>query len=185
MKRRNLIAIAAVVLIAACTQARGPLYQVPIAQARQALMAAELPPLVFGSDPPTAEAQAQGVSEIVWIARKNDTELFRYVAHLAEDGRAATHVRVELKGANDDIAKRLSDHPQIRDMYLVAMNERVASTLEHRPFEMSRIYPAMTAATVANMGALQASADQAAAASERSDREAIAKAYRDEAAGRR
>jgi hypothetical protein len=189
MLRRNIAAIASMALIAACTQQGGVRYQVPIVEARQALMTAELPPMVFGSDPPETEVQADGPSEIVWIARRNNAELFRYVAHLTEDGGGATRVRVELKGARGgpagDIAKSLSDHPKIRDMYLVAMNERVASTLEHRPFEMSRIYPAMTAAAVANMGALQASADQAAAASQQQDRDTIAKAYRDEAAGRR
>jgi hypothetical protein len=94
-------------------------------------------------------------------------------------------VNLELKGGSDEITKRLAAKPEIRTLYLVAMNERVASTLERRPFEISAIYPATAAATVVNMGAISASADQAAAASEKADRANIDKAYADEAAGRR
>ncbi len=183
MMFRNLAALASVVLVAACSQQLGAVYPVPIAEARQTLKTTELPPLVFGSDPPTVTVQADSDTEVVWIARRDDAELFRYVAHLAEDGAAATRVRLELKGAEGDIARKLEEHPQIRDLYLVAMTERVASTLEHRAFDMSRIYPQMAAAMVSNMGALNASADAAAAASEKLAHENIDKAYRDEAAG--
>jgi hypothetical protein len=187
MMRRNLIALAAVVLMTACSP-RGALYQVPFAEARQTLVATGLPPLVFGSQPPEVEVRAEGESQVVWIARREGAELFRYVAELSQDGDGATRVQLELIGAQGgaagDVAKQFADHPQIRDMYLVAMKERIASALEHRQFEISRVYPSMTAATVANMGALQASADEAAAASAKMERENIEKAYRDEAAGR-
>ena len=189
MMYRNLAIAASVALVAACIQQGGAVFKVPIAEARQTLLATGLPPLVFGSEPPAFDVRADGASEIVWIARRDDAELFRYVAHLTEAGGGATRVRVELKGAQGgpagDVEQKLSEKPEIRDMYLVAMNERVASALERRPFDMSRIYPAMTAATVANMGSLQSSVDQAAAASERQERENIEKAYRDEAAGLR
>ena len=68
-------------------------------------------------------------------------------------------------------------------MYLVAINERIASALERRPFEMARVYPTLGVATVANISSISASADAAAAASEKMDRETMQKAYRDEAAG--
>jgi len=187
MMRRTFIAIAAIVLIAACTQL-GARYPVPIAEARQILLKTGLPPLVFGSETPDFEV-VDGGSEVTWIVRRDGAELFRYIAHLAEEGAEATRVRVELKGVEGgpagNTAQKLADNPKIRDMYLIAVTERVASALEHRPFEISRIYPAMTAATVANMGKINASVDAAAAASEQSDRENMEKAYRDEAAGRR
>jgi hypothetical protein len=176
------------VLTAACSQQGGVVYQAPIAEARQTLVATGLPPLVFGSEEPPWQVR-DGGSEVAWIVSRNDVEIFRYVAHLEEAGPAATRVKVELKGAQSgpagNVAQRLAEHPQIRDMYLVAINERIASALEHRRFEVTRVYPAMTAATMANIGALRASADEAAAASERQDRANIEKAYREEAAGRR
>ncbi|MDB5429967.1 MAG: hypothetical protein JWP35_1083 [Caulobacter sp.] len=183
MMLRHLAAIACLVLISACTE-QGVVYKAPIAEARQTLLATGLPPLVFGSQPPDVEAQADGSSQITWIARRNGEELFRYVAHLSGEGDGATRVKLEMKaGAN--YAQKLAEHPKIADMYLVAMDEQVASALEHRAFNMARIYPSLTAATMENMGGLRASVDQAAAASEKSDRDNIAKAYADEAAGRR
>lgn len=188
MIRLNIVAVASIGLMAACTQQGGRVYQTPVAAVRQTLLATGLPPFVFGSEDPAWEVR-DGGSEVDWIVSQDGAEIFRYVAHLEEDGPTATRVKVELKGAEigpaGNVAKKLSEHAQIRDMYLVAINERIASALEHRDFEMSRVYPSMMAATMANMGSLRASADEAAAASERAARENIAKAYREEAEGRR
>ncbi|MDQ0464160.1 hypothetical protein QO010_001931 [Caulobacter ginsengisoli] len=186
--RRKLLAIAAVILLAACAQPKGALYKVPIAEARQTLLATGLPPLVFGSDEPMWEVQDAG-SDVIWIVKRDRAELFRYIAHLSEEEGGATRVSVELKGAESgpagNVAQRLAEKPEIRDMYLVAIKEQVAAALERRPFEMARLYPALTKASLASIGSLQASADAAAAASEAQDRANIEKAYADEAAGRR
>jgi hypothetical protein len=184
---RSLIAILAIALMTACSQQSGSVYQVPIAEARHILVGTGLPPLVFGTEEPPWDVH-DGGSQVIWIVRRDDTELFRYVAHLKEENPGATRVEIELVGAQSgpggNIAQRLAEHPAIRDMFLVAINEQIASALEHRPFETARIYPATAIAFMENMGSLRASADQAAAASERHNRENIQKAYRDEAAGR-
>ena len=163
-------------------------YRVPIGQARQDLAKAGLPPQVFGSQPLDTTVRA-GDSEIVWIVRRKNEELFRYTAQLtSEEKGAATRVQLKLEGAKgrtEDYAKNLADNPKIRDLYLVAMQERISSTLERRPFEMSRIHPAMAAAAVANMGNIQKSADAAAAASAELERSNMQKAYRNEASGTR
>lgn len=186
MIRRTVIVLL-VTLLAGCA-GRGAVYKMPIAEARRTLLATGLPPLVFGSESPAWEVHDEG-ADVVWIVRRDGGELFRYVAHLNEEGAEATRVSVELKGVKSgpggDTEKSLAANPKIRDMYVVAVNERVASALEHRPFEISRVYPAMTAATLANMGKLNASADAAAAASEQEGRDNMAKAYADEVAGRR
>lgn len=185
---RTFTSLAAVVVLTACTQQGGATYQAPIAEARKTLMATGLPPQVFGSEEPAWEVR-DGGSEVDWIIKQNGGEILRYIAHLEEKGPAATQVKVELKGAESgpagNVAQRLAQQPKIRDMYLVAINERITSALEHRDFDLTKVYPAMMAATMANMGNLRASADAAAAASEKSDRDNIAKAYADEAAGRR
>ncbi|MBR0754617.1 hypothetical protein JQ604_20725 [Bradyrhizobium jicamae] len=160
----------------------GAVYRVPLAQVRQDLAKADIPP-VFGSTP--LDVQARGIGDaVVWTVRQGREEIFRYTADLKVEGDGATRVKVKMEGTGA-YAKRLADKPLIRDMYLIAMEERVASTLEHREYDMTRVYPAMSAAVVSNMGNLQASADQAAAASERENRRNYEKAYRDEAAGRR
>ena len=186
MMHRIVVVAAAIVAMTACTQ-RGGVYHTPIAEARRTLVATGLPPLVFGSQEPAWEVR-DGGSEVSWIVRRSGAEIFRYVAHLQQEGPEATRVQVEMKGAESgpagNVAQKLSEHPQIRDMYLVAINERIASALEHRAFEMSRVYPAMNAAMLANMGSLRASVDEAAARSEQVERENIRRAYRDEAAGR-
>jgi hypothetical protein len=187
LSHRTIVAVAAAVLLTACSQ-QGAVYQTPIAEAKKTLMATGLPPEVFGTEEPAWEVR-DGGSEVDWIIKQNGGEIFRYSAHLEEKGPAATRVKVELKGAESgpagNVAQRLSEQPRIRDMYLVAINERIASALEHRDFELSKVYPAMTVAAMANIGRLNASADEAAAASEKAGRDAIAKAYANEAAGRR
>lgn len=185
--KRPILVLAGILLLAACGAPRGGLYQVPLAEARQSLLATGLPPLVFGSVPPPWEVRSEG-SDVVWIVRQDGAELFRYIAHLSEEN-GATRVSVELMGARSgpagNVAERLARRPEIRDLYMAAATEQIGSALEHRPFEMSRLYPKMTAATIGNMGALQASATAAADASEAEARANIEKAYADEAAGRR
>ena len=138
---------------------------------------------MFGSEPLDVQVRDNGKSQIVWIAHRDNEELFRYIAELTVEGDSATRVKLKLEGAQGrtvNFAKRLAAKPEIRDMYIVAMEERVAATLERRPFDMARIYPAMSAAAVSNMGNLQASVDQAAEASNREARQNIEKAYRNE-----
>ncbi len=181
---RNLIAAAAIVLLAACSQFQGGVYRSPIAEVRKTLVATGLPPQVFGSEEPAWQV-VDGGSEVTWIISRGDAELFRYIAHLSQDGPAATRVKVELKGAEGGPAQGLAKHPEVKEMYLVAINERIASALEHRDFDVTVIYPSMMVAAIANMGSIRASADEAAAASEKEARDNIAKAYREEAEGRR
>jgi len=169
--------------------ADGRVYPVTIAQARQDLAKAELPPYVFASQPLDVTVRNNGDTEVIWIIRRKSEELFRYTAQLtAEDKGATTRVKLKLEGAKgrtEDYAKNLADNPKIRDMYFVAMEERVASTLLRRPFDMSRIHAAMASAAVANLPNIRKSADEAAAASAEMERSTIQRAYRNEATGAR
>ena len=178
----SVLSCAAIYFFTMRPSTNGAVYRVPIAQVRQNLAKADIPP-VFGSA--ELDVQARGIGDaVVWTVRQGRQEIFRYTADLKMEGDAATRVKVKLEGTGV-YAKRIADKPLIRDMYLIAMEERVASTLERREYDMTRVYPAMTAAVASNMGALSAQFDQAAAASERENRRNYEKAYRDEAAGRR
>jgi hypothetical protein len=187
MIHRNFIAVAAAVFMTACTQQAGTVYPVKIDEARRVLTNVCLPPLVFGSQPPDCEARTVGASEIAWVARQKGVEIFRYVATLTDEGNGSTRVAVALKGAESgpagNVAQKLKDNRTIRHMYVVAMEERISSALERRSFEMSRIYPAMAAASAANMSSINSSVDEAHSASQQLARDTIKRAYRDEAAG--
>ena len=50
------------------------------------------------------------------------------------------------------------------------MGERIASAIEGRPLDMTRIYPALGAAALANMGNMRKSLDEAVKASEELER---------------
>jgi hypothetical protein len=180
-----LVAGIIIYLLATTPNGAGALYRVPIAQARQDLAKAELPP-VFGSAALDAQVRPNGDSQVIWIVRRAGEEIFRYIAELKAEGDGATRVKLKLEGAQgrtENFAKNLAEKPQIRDMYIVAMEERIASTLERRSYDMARIYPALSAAMVSNMGNIQASVDEVHAAEQKRNRNAIEKAYRDEAAG--
>lgn len=164
MKYRNFIAIAWVAVSAAACTKSGTVYQVPIAEARRAVVASVLPSSLFGNQTPDWQVSGTaGNSDVVWVGRKNGKEAFRYVASLKEESQGSTRVNVELIGASGPDA----ENPALKKFYLVAITERVASTLERRPFDMERIKSAKVAAAIGNMGAIRASMEQAAEAADR------------------
>jgi hypothetical protein len=183
-----LLGFAALALIAGHPQPAGSVYAVPIAEARQELAKTGLPPLVFGSNEPEVRVEADGPSRIVWILHQDGAEMMRFVASLSPNGDASTRISLDLIGATQGrfggTGERLAQNEPIRHLYLVAMEERIASALEHRPFNEAAIMPATAAATAANIGRISADIDRIAEADQRRERENIERAYRDEAAGR-
>jgi hypothetical protein len=182
-----LLCLAPLALIAGRAQTGGSVYAVPIGEARKVLEGTGLPPLVFGSDEPDVAVRAEGPSRIVWILHKDGAEMMRYVASLSADGETATRISLDLVGATHgpfrNTGERLARNGAIRRLYLVAMEERIASALEGRPFNQAAILPATAAATAANIGRISADMDRIAEADHRRERENIERAYREEAAG--
>jgi hypothetical protein len=182
-----LLGLAPLALIAGRAQTGSSVYAVPIGEARQVLARTGLPPLVFGSNEPAVAVQADGPSRIVWILHKDGAEMMRYVALLSPDGETSTRISLDLVGATEGpfrhTAERLAQNGAIRHLYLVAMEERIASALERRPFDQTKILPATVAATAANIGRISEDMDRIAEADQRRQRENIERAYRDEAAG--
>lgn len=182
-----LLGLAPLALIAGRAQTRSSVYAVPIGEARQVLAKTGLPPLVFGSDEPDVAVQADGPSRIVWILHQDGAEIMRFVALLSPDGDTSTRISLDLVGATAGpfrtTGERLRQNEAIRHLYLVAMEERIASALERRPFDEARILPATVAATAANIGRISADIDRIAEADQRRERENIERAYREEAAG--
>jgi hypothetical protein len=168
------IAVLAAIVVAIFSGDSGPpVYPVALDRTRQVLSKTDIPP-VFGSNPIEVQIQANKPSEVVWIMSHNGSELMRYTATLSEAGQGKTRVALELKGSKSapvgDVEQRLAANPSIRNLYLEAMKERIASSLEGRALDMSKVYPALGAAMVANMGNIHRSVDEAAKASEELDR---------------
>ena len=182
-----LLGLAPLALIAGRAQIRGDVYAVPIGEARQVLEKTGMPPFVFGSDEPDVTVRAEGPSRIVWILHKDGAEIMRYVALLTPDGDSATRISLDLVGATEgpfrQTGERLAQNDTIRNLYLVAMEERIASALERRPFDQTKILPATAAAAAANIGRISEDMDRIAEADRRRQRENIERAYREEAAG--
>jgi len=188
-----LLGLAPLALIAGRAQTQGSVYAVPIGEARKVLAGTGLPPLVFGSDEPEVAVRAdgavgpEGTGRIVWVLHKDGAEMMRYVALLSPDGDTATRISLDLVGATAGpfryAGERLRQNGATRHLYLVAMEERIASALERRPFDEATILPATAAATAANIGRISADMDRIAEADRRRERENIERAYREEAAG--
>ena len=172
MRRTILFALLPAILVAACSQERGTVYPVSLDRARQVLSKADLPP-VFGSAAPSVQIQASKPGEVTWIVSNNGHELMRYVATLSEAGKDRTRVALELKGSKGpagDFEKRLAENASTKNLYLVAMEERIASSIQGRPLDMTKIYPALAIASIANMPNIRKSVDEAAKASEELER---------------
>lgn len=173
---RGIICLAVLVgIIAAVLSGSGgdPVYPMTMERTRQILSKTDLPP-VFGSNPVIAQTQSNKPSEVVWIVSSNGIELMRYTATLAEAGQDKTRVAVELKGSKGgsigDVEKRFAENPAIKNLYLVAMKEKIAASIEKRDMDMSRINAAMGAAVMGNIGNIRRSVDEAAKASEELER---------------
>jgi hypothetical protein len=174
MRGAILLAVLAAIVIAVWSEdSGGPVYPVPLDRTRQILSKTDLPP-VFGSNPVSVAVQANKPSEVIWIVSNNGSELMRYTATLSAAGEGKTRVGLELMGSKGgsagDVEKRFAENPSIKNLYLVAMKEKIASSIEGRALDMSRIYPALGGAVFANMGNMRKSVDEAAKASEELDR---------------
>ena len=163
MRPAILFALLPAMLVAACTQDYGPVYSIKMDRAQQILSKTELPP-VFGSNAPGVVIQAFKPGEVTWLVTQNGMEIMRYVATLKDAGEGKTRIGLVLKGAKagpaGDVEKRFADNLTAKNLYLVAMEEKIASSIQARPMDMSKIYPALGFAIAANMGNIRKQIDQ-------------------------
>ena len=162
-------------------------YQRPLVDVRAILADDdELPPVFGGNDPDLRMDTAQP-DAVAWVLTSDGSELMRFVARLEAESEGSTAVALTVeaptKGPHGNVEQRLNDNPEIRDLYLAAMREQIASQLENRPYDMSRTYAALSRATAANIGSISREIKAAGEAGRRRDEDNIRKAYADEAAG--
>jgi hypothetical protein len=160
------------------TREGADVYKVPVARAHELLKSAGLPDHVLGSEPKEFDVDSRNPRKIVWIVKEDGKEAMRFAALLSPVDAGSTEVRVEVSGPTSgpfgDVQRRLSEYRTIRHLYVMAMKERVAATLEGREFSFVALIPATTVATLSAVVRLAASNDQKTAAMQdaaRSDRE--------------
>src|SRR5215470_17112599 len=134
------------------TREGADVYKMPMAEAHQLLESAPLPDYVLGSEPKTFDMETRDPRKIVWIVKDGGREAMRFTALLSPVDARSTTVRVEVSGPTSgpfgDVQRRLSEYRFIRHLYVMAMKERVAATLEGREFSFVPVIPAATLATL-------------------------------------
>jgi hypothetical protein len=182
----SIAAALAILCLSACSKG-GVVYPRPLQDVHEVLAETDELPPVFGSDEPDHSVDSSDPNAVKWILSKNGSEVMRFTATLQPDEPNQTRVTVTIEAPTEspfgNMDQKLKDNKSIRNLYLVAMNEQIASRLENRPFDMSKTYGALAAATAANIGNISRQMDRAAEAGRKRDEENIRKAYADEAAG--
>jgi hypothetical protein len=182
---RGLLAIGgvlALLLVGACGRDQSIVADRPMSEVHSLLAGADELPPVFGTDEPDLRMATADPNAVAWILSVKNQEIMRFVATLSPEGKRKTSIDLAVQ-APPKFEKRLADNAAVRDFYLAAMREQVASTLEGRPFDLTHTYPHMQKAIAANIGNIAASAEAAAEASRKRERENIERAYATEAAG--
>jgi len=179
--RSILVSLVAALLLGACSQ-KAIVSERPMTEVHELLAGAkELPP-VFGSADPDLRMETADPKVVAWVLSAQSEEVMRFVATLTPDGEKKTMIDLRVVAA-PKFEKRLSDNAAIRDFYLAAMREQVESTLEARPYDVSRTYPAMQKAMAANIGNFARAMDEAGEAARKREEDNIREAYEREAAG--
>ena len=167
MRLKILFALLPAMLVAACTGDSGTVYSVSMDRARQIVSKANLPPVV-GIDAPRVQAQSNKPTEVILVVNNNGSEFMRYTATLTEAGQGKTRIALELKGSKGgpagDVEKRLLANPSIKNFYVLVMKEKIATSIEGRPFDMAKI---PGAGLIGHMNNIHQSADEAAKASQK------------------
>ena len=136
-------------------------YKMPMAQAHTLLQSAGLPDYFLGSEPKTFDVDSRDPRKVVWIVKDGGQEAMRFAALLSPVDAGSTEVRVDVSGPTSgpfgDVQRRLSEYRAIRHLYVMAMKERVAATLEGREFSFVPVIPAATLATLSAVVGLAAS----------------------------
>jgi len=143
-------------------------YKVPVAQAHNLLQSAGLPDRVFGDEPKGLDVDSRDPRKVVWIVKDDGHDAMRFAALLSPVDAGSTAVRIEVSGPTSgpfgDVQRRLSEYRTIRHLYVMAMKERIAATLEGREFSVVPWIPAATIGTLSAVLGLAVSNDRKTAA---------------------
>ena len=136
-------------------------FQRPVAEVRNLLKEVGLPPHVFGSVEKTFKVLTPSPERMVWSITENVDEEIRYVVTLTAEGANATRAMVDFTRPNGapigPVTANALQRRTVRNVYINAMNEHIAASLERREFQMYKIMLPTAIAVLINMSALAAS----------------------------
>jgi len=154
----SLLAIVAAVLAYTYWPEQAQVFDRPIGDVRSILQVVGLPPHVFGSVPKKVKVLNPSQGTMVWSISEDEREDMRYVVTLVSEGPSATRVTVDVTGRpGTPIADKGSlaiRFRAVRNIYITAMKEQIASALERRDFQTYKIVPPSAIAVLVNMATL-------------------------------
>jgi hypothetical protein len=145
-----------VVLIAGLALAgckKGEVYDRSLDEAHTVLKATEVPLHYFGPNSDTDfSVSAPDPNTIVWNVTSDGAHVLTYRAVLAPEGDHRTRVTLTMEGSTagkfNKVAGQMEKYPAIRNLYVATMTEATDSALEARPFDTTRFYPQIAAASI-------------------------------------
>lgn len=137
--------------------------------------------------PRNFDIDASDPTRVTWTLKREGNPVFSLTAHLTATGQSSTRITVDLTApegdAGGEIAERIAKYGTIKNMYVTAMKEQIAASLEGRDFNLSSIYPAMMAAAAANSTELVGNLQRGIEADQKRIENNIEEAYEREASG--
>ena len=132
----------------------------PPAEVRSLLKEIGLPPHVFGSVERTLTVLTPSPEKMVWSITEPGEEELRYVVTLTAQGPSSTRVGLDfMRASGVPIGPPTANFLQrrtVRNVYINAMQEHIAASLERREFQMYKIMVPTGIAVLINFSALMA-----------------------------
>jgi hypothetical protein len=175
---------AVLLMISGCSIPSGKAFDTPYADAHRMVKGTEVPYEVFGSAYPHVDQISEGPSKIIWVMKRDGNEMMRYIADITAIDATSTRVAVSLDGPVSgfygNVHERLAKNRSIRAMYIVAMEEKIAASIERREFDVTKVFPSMMLAVAANHGSMFKTPDRKEAAYQQEQEDSIEQAYADD-----
>jgi len=185
---RAILGLCAALALVSCSADAGKIYAVPLQDAHDALQEMDVPPMVFGTEPVEFKVVDSSPNAISWTVGRDGNSIIGFEATLTAVDEKSTRVTVEAhpitEGKTGGDPKALDNVATVLAMYRAAMQERVSSTLEHRRYDFTAIFPYLGAAMATNMGAIRQRIDDENKAYQQNEKDNINKAYAAESSGR-
>ncbi len=183
---RKAFTLTVALLLASCSADTGKVYTIALDDAHHALQDMDAPPFVFGSENVEFKVTENEPNKLSWTVGRDGNPLIGYDATLTPVDDKSTRVLVEAhamtEGKTGGDPKALDNFASVLAMYKAAMQERVSSTLEHRAYDVTTIYPYLGAAMATNMGAIRKRMDESSAAYDKDQKDTVDRAYAQESA---
>ncbi len=157
-----------------CTE-EGKSFQVAESDVRQQLLDIRPPDLLLGGGNKSVISKTGPDGSVVWTVSDGFTPELRFTATIIPEDARSTRVAIDVQGASDDPSDprnvKLDQNGDLRDNYKAMMGELVAAELENRTPDLTRFQKQFQSALYSHFSEVSASADRAAEASYKWERE--------------